>query len=243
MKKKIFQFVRLLLSLAIFYALLMLWTGYFRVAEKPSGGELYAALAVSSLLFIAGGLLLRSYFRNRATHRAIPNDDSSPFYKRFKGLVDVFDGGSIQGFGTKYFLFTDQATDGSVAATKWLILATFPIAPLYRKRIKAGREQHKIRLFYSVTSLPVEALHPEPLSLQSNRMVYLFHYGIFIPLITAPVVVCLANMDAVNRLFPGKSFWLLFLLWFAWGIGMVWVSELFHKRWFLRKHFTKHTHG
>lgn len=47
MKKKIFQFVRLLLSLAIFYALLMLWIGYFRVAKKPSGGEFYAALAVS----------------------------------------------------------------------------------------------------------------------------------------------------------------------------------------------------
>lgn len=240
MKKKVFQFLRLFLSLAILYALLMLWIGFFKVEQRPSNDDLYAGLAVSSVFLIIGTLLLRSYFRNRTKRTAEPEDYYSPFYKRFKGLVDVFDGSSIQGFGTKYFLFTDQAADGSVTATNWLILGTFPVVPLYRRRIRAGRERQKIRLFYSVASMSIEQVHPEPLSGKSNRMVYLFHYGVFIPLIMAPVVLYFVNMNSLNRIFPGKQFWLLFLLWFAWGTGMVYLSELFHKRWFLRKNFTKH---
>lgn len=238
MKKKIFQFLRLFLALAIFYAVLMLWIAYFKVEQRPSSKELYTGLAVSSVLFILGLLLFRSYFRNR-TKRLPANDRyHSPFYERFKGLVDVFDGNSIQGFGTKYFLFTDRAPDGSVTATNWLILATFPIVPLYRRRIRAGKEQQKFRPFYSVTSMSIEQVNPELLSRKLNRMVYLFHYGIFIPMIVAPIVLCLANMDSLNRIFPGKQFWILFLAWFAWGIGMVYISELFHKRWFLNKTFS-----
>ena len=237
MKKTIFQFLRLFLSLAIFYALLMPWIAYFNVEQRPSGGELYAGLAVSFVFFIPGVLLLRSYFRNRTKRLPAGNRYHSPFYERFKGLVDVFDGSSIQGFGTKYFLFTDQASDGSVAATNWLILATFPIVPLYRRRIKAGKEQRKIRLFYSVTSIRVEELGPELLSPKANRLVYFFHYGFFIPLLIAPIVLFLIYSDALNTVFPGKSFWLLVLAWFAWGISLVWISELFHKRWFLHKTF------
>lgn len=235
MKKKIFQFIRLLLSLAIFYALLMLWIAYFKVKQKPSNGELYAGLAVSSVLFIISALLLRSYFRNRTKRAQLTDAYHSPFYERFKGLVNTFDGHSIQGFGTKYFLFTDRAPDGSVAATNWLILATFPIVPLYRKRIKAGKDQQKFRLFYSVTSMPIETLNAELLSRRLNCMVYGFHYGVFIPLIIAPIVLYFVNMDYLNGIFPGKQFWILFLAWFAWGIGIVYLSELFHKRWFLNK--------
>lgn len=238
MKKKIFQFLRLFLSLAIFYALLMLWIGFFKVEQKPSNDELYAGLAVSSAFLIIGALLLRSYFRNRAKRLPASDRYHSPFYERFKGLVQSFDGHSFQGFGTKYFLFTDRAPDGSVTATNWLILATFPIVPLYRKRIRAGKEQQKFRLFYSVTSMSLETMHSELLSRKLNRMVYLFHYGVFIPLIMAPVVLYFVNMDSLNRIFPGKQFWLLFLAWLAWGIGMVWISKLFHKRWFLHKTFS-----
>jgi len=238
MKKKIFQFIRLLLSLAIFYALLMLWIAYLKVEQKPSNEELYAGLAVSSVLFIIGALLLRSYFRNRTKRAQLADAYHSTFYVRFNGLINAFDGRSFQGFGTKYFLFTDQAADGSAAATNWLILATFPIVPLYRKRIKTGKEQHKIRLFYSITSMSIESLNAELLSRKLNRMVYLFHYGFFIPLIIAPVVLFLMNMDSLNGMFPGKQFWILVLAWFAWGIGIVYLSELFHKRWFLSKTFS-----
>lgn len=238
MKKKVFNFIRLFLSLAIFFAVLMLWIDYFRAKHPHDGNELYGTLAASSVFGIIATLLLWSYLRNRDRQRPAADAYDSPFYKRFKGLVDVFDGRSIQGFGTRYFLFTDQAPDGSVIATNWLILATFPIVPLYRKRIKTGKEQQKFRLFYSATSMSLEIMHSELLSRKLNRMVYFFHYGVFIPMILAPIVLYLANMDSLNRIFPGKQLWFLFLAWFAWGIGMVWISELFHKRWFLNKTFS-----
>ena len=221
MKKKVFNFIRLFLSLAIFFAVLMLWIDYFRAKHPHDDNELYGTLAASSVFAIIAALLIWSYLRNRDKQRPAADAYDSPFYKRFKGLVDVFDGRSIQGFGTKYFLFTDQAPDGSVAATNWLILATFPVVPLYRRRIRAAKEQQKFRLFYSVTSTPVETLSPELLSPKANRMVYLFHYAFFIPLVIAPIVVYLANMDSLNRIFPGRQFWLLFLAWLIWGIVMV----------------------
>lgn len=238
MKAKIFQFIRLFLALAIFFAMLMIWIDYFRARHPHENNELYGMLAASALFLIIGSILLWLYFRKRTKSLTPADNYESPFYKRFKGLVELFDGRSFQGFGTKYFLFTDQAADGSVAATNWLILATFPIVPLYRKRIKAGKEQHKIRLFYSVTSMSIESLNAELLSRKLNCMVYLFHYGFFIPLIIAPVVLFLMNMDSLNGMFPGKQFWILVLAWFAWGIGIVYLSELFHKRWFLSKTFS-----
>lgn len=237
MKKKIFNFIRLFLALAIFNAVLMLWIDYFKGRHTASRDEFYGTLAASSLFFIVGALLLWSYFRNRTKRMPATDAYHSPFYERFKGFVQIFDGRSFQGFGTKYFLYTDEAPDGSVTATNWLILATFPIVPLYRRRIKAGKEQQKIRLFYSVTSMSIEQMNPELLSRKLNRMVYGFHYGFFIPMVMAPIVLYLVNIDYVNSVFPGKSFWLLLLIWLAWGIGMAYLSELFHKRWFLRKKF------
>lgn len=241
MKKKILNVIRLFLALAIFYAVLMLWINYLTSSRVNDREEFYVTLAGSSIFFIVSLLLLRSYLRHRVKRDVSTEQYHSPFYERFKGLVQLFDGHSIQGFGTKYFLFTDQAADGSVTATNWLILATFPIAPLYRKRIKTGKEQQQFRLFYSVTSMSIQVLNSELLSKKLNRMVYLFHYGFFIPMIIAPVVLCLANMDLLNRTFPGRSFWFLILLWLAWGIGIMWISELFHKRWFLSRHFSGYT--
>ncbi len=186
MKQKIFNLIRLFLALAIFYAVLMLWIDYSRSGHPHDHDEFYGTLVASSVFFVVGALLLWRYFRNRAKRTPSVDAYHSPFYERFKGLVQSFDGHSFQGFGTKYFLFTDRAPDGSVTATNWLILGTFPIVPLYRKRIRAGKEQQKFRLFYSVTSMSLETMHSELLSRKLNRMVYLFHYGVFIPLIMAP---------------------------------------------------------
>lgn len=242
--KKILHIAKLifgvyLLLCCVALPLIYLKTGKLNTMNKDA---CYGMLASILMFLLIGILLLRSYAKNRVKRAktTIANEVlyESNFYKKYKPFINIFDGYSFNGFGTKYFLYTNKAADQSFATTKWLILGFLPICPLYRNKIMSESEKERYYFpFFFKSSSQIVVLNQEPLNHKLNRYVYLLYYMFIIPLLLIPVVLLINYLTFFTRHFPGKTFWYLILLYFAWGVGVYAVSEIINKRLLLHKNY------
>lgn len=230
--------LKLFFGILIFVSVIMLWFEPLMKKRNMVGEELLAIIVVSALFGSIGLLFIRWYYKTKKKYATAVNEYQSAFYVQFKFIIDLFDGYSFNGFGTKYMVYSNKNSDGSFTATKWMVIGTFPVAALYRNRILIKKETDKINpaLFY-VNIKEVEIISKEKLSRTPNRFVYFFYYLFFFPAFILPIALMLANLDYLNEKFPGPLFWYLILFYFGWGLLVIFLSEMFTKRFFLRKHF------
>ena len=207
--------------------------------------EQWSPLVIVSVIFFTIGLLLLRWFlktRKKLRKYLRPLDPSaleSAFYQNYPRFSNFIDGWSFNGFGTKYLMYSDRQADGSLYATRWLIVAFLPIVPLYRERISILSETGKVYIPFFFSGSRMELYKKERVKLSRSliRLTYIFHFLFFLPAIIAPVVLVLMYLNELAVLLPGAAFWWIILAYFAWGIFLMFLTELWNKRLFLDSKF------
>jgi len=131
---------------------------------------------------------------------------------------------SLNGFGLRYLDFHERCHDDHTwVATLWVTAAFLPIAPVRCERVRVtGRERTRgVPFVATTTHAPVEPLERLSIRNPRTRRVYLFYYGVFLPLVLAPVVGGLALAIRTGSNVSALVFWTVALVIFAWGVAMV----------------------
>jgi hypothetical protein len=239
--KKLFNWVKLFLALnclVVSVAVLIAGRGEFQKgAEK--WGELLLAFGI---FFLVGLLLLFWFFKTRKklhTNRSkkIFTGPESDFYQAYPKLSRLFDGWSFNGFGSRYFTYSNKESNGSVCATKWITMAFLPVIPLYRDQINIISATEKIRIPFFISSSTLKYTLISRVSLDRNLILLtrLFYFAFFLPALVLPIVLALVFLHDLTAHFHGAQFWWVILFYFAWGIFLIFLTELFNKKWFLNR--------
>lgn len=235
--KKIFNWFKLFLAIDILaVSIIMPIAGW---QEMQEGENRWIGVLIGFVIFFSVGLSLLYWFFK--THRKLypPLDMDileSRFYNAFPRLSNVLDGWNFNGFGTKYFSYSNRQPDNSVYATKWITVAFLPIIPLYRERIKIISEKEKFTIPFFISSSRTQFQKMERIKINKrlNVLNLLFYYLIFLGGIISPLILVLIYLKQLLVIFPATRFWWLIVLYFAWGIFLMLMSELWDKRIFLR---------
>jgi len=195
----------------------------------------------SIILFVIGFLLLLWFIKYHKIYylRIDPLIKESRFYSKNRRFCDFVDGWSFNGFGTKYFTYSNKQVDESIYATKWLTLAFIPLIPLYQEKIIIVSEKEILRipLLFQSSKLIYKVIERLHLNSFLIKLTYCFYFLFVIPALVLPIVFLLIYLAELNIMFSGKKFWWVILTYFAWGIFIIFLTELFNKRFFLKTDF------
>jgi len=239
--RQLFNWFKFLLALDFIVAPVILVITERAVFEKEF--EYWGSLLAVVLLFWSIGILLLVwFFRIQKKHRSYllklyPGAVESLFYLRFPRFCALMEGGSFNGVGTTWMTYSNAQEDGSVYATRWIFLGFFPSFPLYQQRIKIRSENTgtHIPFFAAVTKLEFERFEKTPLDRTLIRATFAFYFLFFLPALILPLIIGLIYLPVLMWKFPGAQFWWLLLMYFAWGIFLFYVKEIFNKRIFLER--------
>jgi len=233
--KKLFNWFKLFL--AIDFMAVSISMPISAYLDENEWKERLAAVIVGFIFFAIGLLLLWWY--NRTRKKLQPEYPAglieSRFYYHYPIFSSLLDGWNFNGSGTTYLTHTDKKEDGSFSATKWITIAFFPVVPLYQERIRVLSTSGKMIPF--IFSLHKERYAIEErirLSKEQIIKTYLFYYLFFLPAIVVPLIFMIAFTAELNTVFYGARFWFVISAYLAWGICVMFITERWNKRFFLR---------
>lgn len=236
--KRFLNYLKLFFAICIILGQVAAWFDALGIGRLKTEDDVCALLFATSLFLIVAFLLIRWYSKTNKKLSPLPFDPyHSQFYLRFKWLLDLIANFNYRLSGTHYMLYANKYKDGSFEATQWLVLGSFPIAPLYRNRISINPSKRRKYFLGLITYLEFEVHEKVKMNKRLNQYVYLFYYVFFYPMILLPIVFYLIYQDVVGNIFPNHSFWILILFYFLWGILMYAFSEWFNKKWLLKDIF------
>jgi hypothetical protein len=241
--RRLFNWFKLLVALDFMVVSVVLVASERQEFEK--GIERWGPLVVVGFVMFCIGLVLLIWFiriwkkHSREFLAHYPDALESVFYLRYPKFSKFMDGWSFNGIGSKFMTWSGVKDDGSVYATKWIVLGFFPAVPLYRQRLKIVAEKEKIHIpfFAAVSKLEFISMERVRLDKKLIRTTYLFYFLFFLPALVLPLVLGLIFLKELVNFFPGSSFWWLLLAYFGWGVFLIFLTEVFHKKLFLKRKF------
>lgn len=246
--KKILNGFKLFLALDIFgVSLAGLFSTLFG-KEAIEKEKLIVTLVLSGI-FIALSVVLFIWFlrtRKKLNANSENFDDAleSAFYMRNSKWIKHIENFSFNGCGAMYFTQNSKNEDNSIQVIKWLSLIHLPIVPLYQDQIKLEEEKHTSSFLFSKSLTNYQFLERKPINKSLVRLTYVFYYLFLLPAVVLPIILFLIFIKEVNEIFSGTSFWYLLLAYFAWGIFLFFLADIWNSKLFLNRHFlnkSKHT--
>jgi hypothetical protein len=236
--KKLFNWFKLFVAIDFMAVSVFMPISAYLDSDENEWEERLAAIIVGFIFFVIGLLLLWWY--NITRKKLQPERPTglieSRFYYHYPTFSSLLDGWNFNGSGTKYLTYTHEKEDGSFCATKWITVAFFPIVPLYQERIRILTSSEKmIPFIFSLHKERYTIIKRIKLSKKLITNTYLFYYLFFLPAIVVPVILMIAFVEELNTLFSGPRFWFVLLAYLAWGICLMYITECWNKRFFLRR--------
>ena len=107
--------------------------------------------------------------------------------------------------------------------TLWITALFSPVAPIRRERLRAvaPAREGAVPFLASWTLTDVQTIERMPVDGRRNLRVYAFYYGLFWPLIVAPLAAGLAYVVTRNGDVAARNFWIAVGVYLLWGIGVV----------------------
>lgn len=245
--RRVLNGLKLVLSLFFLSFAVLIAAAILLADVRPTPKELVLALVLLAVSLLAGVLLMISFIRTRRKWRAAAGPKPAPevhhdrsestIYHAARGLLKPLEGWSFNGCGTMQLTRNRRAEDGSYETITWITVFFMPLAALYQERITPMQREKSIQMpfLFSYTSAAYRRMHPAPLRRTLIWLTYAFYYLLWLPALVLPIVLLLVFLDELNRAFPGPSFWLLILGYFAWGVCWMALMEFWNKRMFLKR--------
>ena len=235
--KKLFNWFKLLVALDFMAVAIFLSISSYLELKEDDWEQRLAIIIGGSLFFLVGLLLLWWY--NRTRKKLQPEYPAtlmeSRFYHDYPTFSKLVDGWRFNGTGSSFLTYSCKKEDGSFHATKWITVAFFPVVPLYQERIHViSSSGSMVPFIFSVHKERYVAEERIKLNKKLVRNTYLYYYLFFLPAIVVPIILMIAFLDELNTLFNGPRFWFIILAYMVWGICLMFVTERWNKRFFLR---------
>ncbi|HAK59588.1 MAG TPA: hypothetical protein DCO77_04285 [Nitrospiraceae bacterium] len=151
---------------------------------------------------------------------------------RYPAVFEKLEKVKLNGTGVSILDYHERRADGSSLVTKWLTLFFMPIAPLWRERIKPGRESLRlwIPFVWHTETFAYQSL--ERLAVDGTRRarVYLFYYLFVLPFSTGPLMGFLIWLGVSSTQISAGRFWLIAGLLVLWGMFVFLLEHWIMKR-------------
>lgn len=227
-----------LMVAAVYMGIILIWAA---PKAKPGEGWQVALVAAGiALFFLLGWFLWRKSRRMKKAET--PSPQAKPgalFSERYPRLHYFLENFSLQGIGLHYLTYFDQQPDGSVRAAKWFTVAFMPVFPVQVDCIQVLEERDEIMIpmLWHRRKFRYTLHQSESFPRKLKWQTFLFYFGFFFPALFGPLVLFLWAI--VTKRFPegAGAFYLTAGAYFIWGILLVFLVDLWKKRWNLKRRF------